>query len=132
MVKEYTDDEIKVLYALDPYGVADYVLRYSEYLAQTDSENDTIEKRVIAAMLEKDRCFKVIFGQDAKHYKRESNGRWYLDKYPENLAEKGRNHTEEHCVIKDFAPLFVLKANLCNAALHLLCKKGSKAEAKCD
>ena len=87
VVKEYTDDEIKVLYALDPYGVADYVLRYSEYLAQTDSENDTIEKRVIAAMLEKDRCFKVIFGQDAKHYKRESNGRWYLDKYPENLAD---------------------------------------------
>lgn len=65
--KEYTDDEIKLLYAIDPYGVACYVQMYAAEL------NGTLEDKVKY----KDRIFTLLFGREPKYFARELNGEWH-------------------------------------------------------
>ncbi|MBR4017584.1 MAG: Ig domain-containing protein [Oscillospiraceae bacterium] len=67
--KEYTDDEIKLLYAIDPYGVADYVKRYAD--------KEFYDKNGLASTLAyKDRIFRLFFGRDPKYYVRTLDGVW--------------------------------------------------------
>lgn len=65
--KEYTDDEIKLLYAIDPYGVACYVKSYAAEL------NGTLEDRIAY----KDEIFTLLFNREPKYFARELNGEWY-------------------------------------------------------
>ena len=72
--KEYTDEEIKLLYAIDPYGVADYIQRY---VAELDI---TLEDKVKY----KDRIFRMLFNREPKYFARTIDGTWYeVDDYEE-------------------------------------------------
>ena len=63
--KEYTDDEIKLLYAIDPHGVAAYVKR----LAEKNSD--------LADILRvKDRVFKLLTDREPVYFARNENGEW--------------------------------------------------------
>ena len=63
--KVYTDDEIKLLYAIDPYGVADYVNRYAD-------TKGTLENKVAY----KDDIFRLLFNREPKYFGRNLNGEW--------------------------------------------------------
>ncbi len=72
--KEYTDEEIKLLYAIDPHGVAYYIQRY---VAELDI---TLEDKV----KEKDRIFRLLFQREPKYFARTIDGTWYeVDDYEE-------------------------------------------------
>ena len=62
---EYSDDEIRMLYVIDPFGVADYVLKYSEKMATAD--------RTILDI--KDEFYYTIFGRTPQRFAIE-NGGW--------------------------------------------------------
>jgi hypothetical protein len=56
----YTDEEIKLLYAIDPYGVADYVQRYaSEQFYVNELEG---------VLGYKDRIFRLLFNREPKYF----------------------------------------------------------------
>lgn len=65
--KEYTDDEIKLLYAIDPYGVAYYIQRYVAEL------EISLENKVKY----KDRIFRMLFDREPKYFARTIDGMWY-------------------------------------------------------
>ncbi len=71
-VKEYSDDEIKMLYAIDPHGVADYVKRYTEHL----SESYPINQRIRKILEFKDGYFRLLFNRDPKYFCRTGGGEW--------------------------------------------------------
>ena len=63
----YSDAQIKLLYAIDPYGVAAYVNRYAAY------EIRTLEDMVAY----KDRIFELLFGRQPKYFARDLSGNFY-------------------------------------------------------
>ncbi len=65
--KEYTDDEIKLLYAIDPHGVAYYIQRYVAEL------EISLENKVKY----KDRIFRMLFDREPKYFARTIDGVWY-------------------------------------------------------
>ena len=67
--KEYTHDELKLLYAIDPYGVIDYVNRYADYKYRT-------ENRLKSNLEYKDEIFRVLFRKDPLYFKRNILGVW--------------------------------------------------------
>jgi len=69
--KEYTHDELKLLYAIDPYGVADYVNRYAYYKQRTENG--------LESNLEyKDEIFTLLFRREPKYFARTVfSGDWY-------------------------------------------------------
>ena len=77
--KEYTDDEIKLLYAIDPYGVAHYVQRYaSEQFYDNELEG---------VLGYKDRIFRLLFNREPKYFARTIDGlTWYETTDKSNLS----------------------------------------------
>ena len=72
--KGYTDDEIKLLYAIDPYGVAAYVQRYA----------DEVYNGLSGTLAYKDRIFRLLFNREPKYFARTIDGTWYeVDDYEE-------------------------------------------------
>lgn len=65
--KEYTDYEIKLLYAIDPHGVAYYIQRYVAEL------EISLENKVKY----KDRIFRMLFDREPKYFARTIDGVWY-------------------------------------------------------
>ena len=65
--KIYTDEEIKLLYAIDPYGVAAYIQRYA---ADLDGGLET-------TVAYKDKIFRLLFNREPKYYARTIEGVWY-------------------------------------------------------
>ena len=76
-VREYTDDEIKLLYAIDPYGVAAYVQRYAVY--QCDG--------LVGNLGYKDRIFRLLFKREPKYFARDYKGEWYETQDLSDLGE---------------------------------------------
>ncbi len=72
--KEYTNDEIKLLFAIDPYGVCDYIHRVG-------NEIDNREERVNY----KDDKFRLLFNREPQYFARNSNGEWGLARNGGNL-----------------------------------------------
>lgn len=68
--KTYTDDELLLLYALDPYGVAYYVDWYATY---GQPEHDSLANKLEY----KDRIFKLLFKRDPKYFARYEVNSWY-------------------------------------------------------
>lgn len=68
-IRNYTDDEMRLLYAIDPYGVAMYVYTYA----------NTIYSGNLPQMVAyKDRIFYMLFGRQPRHYRRTDDGKsWY-------------------------------------------------------
>lgn len=71
-VNEYTDEELLLLYAIDPYGVAYYIYWYAEYGQSGD--------RSLADKLDyKDRMFELFFKRRPKYYARTfPDGEYYV------------------------------------------------------
>ncbi len=68
VITTYTSDELRLLYAIDPYGVADYVQRYADELS------DDLGVKIGY----KNDIFEVLFGRKAKWYARYADtGNWY-------------------------------------------------------
>ena len=65
-VKEYTDEELKMLYVIDPHGVAFYIQKYA------DLEKDSLEDGIQY----KDEKFEMLFGRQPKHFIRNAAGIW--------------------------------------------------------
>ena len=86
-IKEFTDDELRLLFAIDPYGVAEYVDRYAHLKGKG-------ELSVILA--EKDRVFKVLFKREPKYFARGLNNEWY----------ETTNKSELHTVLSESETLF--------------------------
>ncbi len=75
----YFDEELKLLYAIDPYGVAMYVHTYANFLG---SLNDCLSY--------KDHIFSLLFNRPPKYYKRydtEAGYRWVITSDKSNLSE---------------------------------------------
>lgn len=68
--KTYTDDELLLLYALDPYGVAYYVDWYATY---GQPEHDSLANKLEY----KDRIFKLLFKREPKYFARYEVNSWY-------------------------------------------------------
>lgn len=66
--KTYTDDEIKLLYAIDPHGVARYVRDYALYALGGDT----------AGIAHKDHIFTLLFNRKPETYSRSPGGQWLL------------------------------------------------------
>ena len=64
--KTYSDNEIKLLYAIDPHGV-------SHFVQTTAGEEDTLEDIVQY----KDRYFQLLFRREPKYFARTLDGVWY-------------------------------------------------------
>lgn len=66
--KVYSEEELKLLYAIDPLGVADYVCRYAT--ANYDNVRDNVEY--------KDSIFRLLFGKEPLYYDRLMDGSWVI------------------------------------------------------
>lgn len=65
--RTYTDEELKILFTLDPYGVANYVERYANTIGG-----------VCGAVQEKDRVFRLLFNRNPMYFYRSTDGStWY-------------------------------------------------------
>lgn len=67
-LKEFTDDEIKLLYAIDPCGVARYVQDYAQQKYQDLKDVVTYKNAV----------FRRLFGRDPLLFDRDANGEWFI------------------------------------------------------
>ena len=81
-MKEYTDNEIKLIYTLDPYGLAAYVKEYAKHNHEAGcSEQETLE-----GILEyKDRIFELLYKRKPRYYARNSAGTWVSTTDKSNL-----------------------------------------------
>lgn len=77
IIKEYDDDEIKLLYAIDPYGVADYVYRRAQ-------ENIPLLKDTVNY---KDQIFFKLFNRKPNYYSRDIEGKWGLEDDTNDLSK---------------------------------------------
>lgn len=74
-IREYSNQEIKLLFAIDPHGVAEYVKRYAE------KKKDSLEE----AVHYKDDMFRLLFNRYPKYYKTMENGLWQITNGDENI-----------------------------------------------
>ena len=72
--KEYSDDELKIIYMIDPYGMAAYVREYASALPDSEDGFQTTLSKIIAY---KDSTFRMLFGRSPRYYKRNMLGTWY-------------------------------------------------------
>ncbi len=82
--RENSDDEIKLLYAIDPHGVAAYVWYRADYYFRECTNNDIALKN---ALEYKDRIFELLFKRKPKYYRKSPEGLWQPTEDRENLRE---------------------------------------------
>ena len=74
-MKEYTDDELKLIYTIDPYGLSAYVKEYAE----NNYETGCSVQEMLEGILEyKDRMFELLYKRKPRYYARNSAGTWFL------------------------------------------------------
>lgn len=74
-IKEYTDDELKIIYMIDPHGMAAYVREYADNLPET---GDSLQESTAKKLAYKDRIFKMLFNRDPDYYARTMDLQWYI------------------------------------------------------
>ena len=78
--KEYTHEEIKLLYAIDPYGVAHYIQRYASELLYINGLESVLGY--------KDRIFRLLFNREPKYFARTIDGStWHVITDKSNLSD---------------------------------------------
>ena len=82
-MKEYTDDEIKLIYTIDPYGLAGYVEKYASHLYD---EGTNLQDKLSRSLGYKDYVFSLLFNREPKYYKRNISGEWYETTDKSNLS----------------------------------------------
>lgn len=108
--QQYTDDEIKLLYAIDPYGVADYIRRYA-------NTKPTLEETVE----EKDRIFRLLFRREPKYFARNLEGVWFeVNNYEEidDVLSESEVYFGAH-VIYDWYTFFEI-LGVCSSILNIV------------
>lgn len=83
-VKEYTDEEIKLIYTIDPYGLAAYVREYAKCLP---SSSDGLQEMLNKILNYKDQIFKLLFNRTPTYYARTWDGVWYETTDKSDLKE---------------------------------------------
>ncbi len=74
-LKTYTDDEMRLIYAIDPHGLAAHIRFYA--LEAFDGGWDSLNY--------KDRVYRMLFNKDVvNHYVRDSVDNWYVDNENQN------------------------------------------------
>ena len=68
-VQDYSISEMKLLYAIDPYGFAYYIKRFAEQAI--------VDTSLAGILAYKDLIFKILFGRNPKYFARDINGEWY-------------------------------------------------------
>lgn len=76
--KHYSDDELKLLYAIDPHGVAYYIYKYA-----LEHAYDWSTEQMLAY---KDQKFRMLFGRDPLYFERCSEDDWCIARYKEPLS----------------------------------------------
>ena len=75
-IQNYTNDEIKLLYAIDPHGIAKYVQQYAE---DFHNLNDNLKY--------KDYIFTLIYKRKPKYFTRITNEKWVITEDLSRLSE---------------------------------------------
>lgn len=78
-MKEYSDEELKTIYMLDPHGMAAYV---KEYASSLPASNASIQTRLQTILEYKDRIFTMLFNRAPIYYDRKLNGEWVVVSEP--------------------------------------------------
>lgn len=102
---EYTDEEIKMIYTIDPHGLAAYVKHYAQELP---SLADTLNY--------KDRIFNLLFGRAPEYYLRDIRGVWYkAAKKPSDLGKTmseseflfDRHPIYDYCTLRELITVMI-------------------------
>lgn len=83
-MKEYSDEELKIIYMIDPHGMAAYVREYAQHLPGSD---DGVQARLRKIIGYKDRIFAMLFDREPYYYQRESDSQWVITSYRGDLTE---------------------------------------------
>ena len=76
-IQTFTDDEIKLLYAIDPHGVAYYVQQTAEYLYNDLSD----------ILPYKDYFFRLLYNREPNYFARFITGDWYITEDKSDLLK---------------------------------------------
>lgn len=79
----YSDEEIKLIYTLDPYGLAAYVREYADTIPTVNDDYDVAFAKRINY---KDRIFTLLFNRFPEYYARRLDGTWYITTDKSNLT----------------------------------------------
>ena len=82
--KEYSDEELKLIYTIDPHGLCAYVQIYANALFMSGSDTQNSLAKTIKY---KDNIFKLLFKRNPKYYRRDLNNIWYETSNISNLSE---------------------------------------------
>lgn len=69
VIRTYSDEEIKLLYLIDPYGVARYIRDYADNIIGGDV------KEIVEY---KDNIFRMLFNTEPRYFARNCDGEWYI------------------------------------------------------
>ncbi len=83
-MKEYTDEEIKLIYTIDPHGLAAYV---KEYARQLFRDGNSVQDSLKRMLDYKDDIFYLLFKHHPKYYRRGLDGTWYETTDKSDLKE---------------------------------------------
>ena len=73
-LKEYTEEEMKLIYTIDPLGFAGYVDKYAE----KEFRNGENTQEMLGNLLEyKDSIFYLLFNRQPRYYRRDLSGSWH-------------------------------------------------------
>lgn len=96
--KTYSNEELKLLYAIDPYGVAAYIARYADDVIrkQTYLNDEEALKKVLKY---KDDKFKMLFNREPRYFAPTDAGEWietYDKRNPENVISESESYFGTH------------------------------------
>ncbi len=87
IINKFSEEELSLLYFIDPFGVANYIKIYTDNINANENildflgeykTDDTEENRIRAQLVYKDDIFKTIFGRNPKYFKyNELAEKWY-------------------------------------------------------
>lgn len=63
-IRDYANEELQLLFSIDPLGVSNYISRVTD------------DPSVVKTMNKKDKYFKLFFGRDPWYFDRDSSGNW--------------------------------------------------------
>lgn len=78
----YTDNEIKLIYTIDPYGLAAYV---NEYAKNNYESGCSVQEMLEGILGYKDYIFELLYKRSPKYYARNSAGNWFVTTNKSNL-----------------------------------------------
>ncbi len=102
--KQYSNEELKLIYMIDPYGLANYVNEYAKTLPPdgTDIWND-----VRAMVKYKDEIFKLLYGHAPKYFQRSAINRWCItsNRTLSHVISESEQIFGMHQIYDDFAQI---------------------------